>query len=137
MGIGRKEEEALSEIPDFYMRLALGAGPGAPKLSLRADFGVKKIQFRIWREKFMLIHHLRRLSEEALASEMYREQVRNNWPGLASEAEDICEQLEIQNVSETVLSKQQFSQLVDTAILQKEEPLLKKESENMEKMKVI
>ena len=64
----------------------------------------------------MLIHHIRRLHKEALASEMYREQVRNNWPGLAREAEDICEQLGIQNVNETLLSKAQFLQLVDTAV---------------------
>ena len=114
--MGRKEEEALSEIQDFYMRLALGAGPGAPKPSLRADFGVKNVKLRVWREKIMLIHHIRRLHKEALASEMYREQVRNNWPGLAREAEDICEQLGIQNVNETLLSKAQFLQLVDTAV---------------------
>ena len=52
-------------------------------------------------------------------------QVRNNWPGLAREAEDICEQLGIQNVNETLLSKAQFLQLVDTAVLKKEEQLLK------------
>ena len=132
MGMGRKEEEALAELQDFYMRLALGAGPGAPKLSLRADFGVKNVKLRIWREKIMLIHHIRRLKEEALASEMYREQIRNNWPGLASEAEDICEELGIENVNETVLSKSQFSQLVDRAIVQKEDQMLKEESKNMD-----
>ena len=137
VGIGKKEEEALAEIQEFYMRLALGTGPGAPKLSLRADFGVKTMKFRVWREKIMLIHHIRTLDKEALASEMYYEQVKNNWPGLAREAEDICEQLGIQNVNETVLSKKQFSQLVESAILTEEDKLLKSESANMDKMKVI
>ena len=137
VGMGRKEEEALAEVQDFYMRLALGAGPGAAKLSLRADFGVKNIKLRIWREKLMLIHHIRRLKEEALASEMYREQIRNNWPGLAREAEDICEQLGVEDVNVTVMSKTQFSKLVDRALVQKEDQILKEESENMEKMKVI
>ena len=68
---------------------------------------------------------------------MYREQVRNNWPGLAREVEDICEQLGIENVNETVLSKTQFSKLVDKAMVQKEDQMLKEESVNMEKMKVI
>ena len=132
--------EALAEIQDFYTRLALGARPGAPRLSLRADFRVKNVKLRIWREKIMLIHHIRRPKEEALlASEMFREQVRNNWPGLAEakEADDICKQLGIENVNETVLSKSQFSQLVDRAIDQKEDQMLKEESENMQKMKVI
>ena len=85
----------------------------------------------------MLIHHIRTLDKEALASEMYYEQVKNNWPGLAREAGDICEQLGIQNVNETVLSKKQFSQLVESAILTEEDKLLKSESANMDKMKVI
>ena len=73
----------------------------------------------------MLIHHIGRLKKEALASEMYREQVRNNWPGLAREVEDICEQLGIENVNETALSKTQFSKLVDKAMVQKEDQMLK------------
>ena len=98
---------------------------------------MKNVKLRIWREKIMLIHHIRRLNEEALASEIYKEQVRNNWPGLAREVEDICEQLGIENVNETALSKTQFSKLVDKAMVQKEDQMLKEESVNMEKMKVI
>ena len=137
VGIGRKEEEALAEIQEFYMRLALGTGPGAPKLSLSADFGLKSMKLRVYREKLMLVHHLRTLDPDALASEMYTEQVRNNWPGLAREAEDICEQLGIQSVNETLLNKKQFSQLVDAVLVQKEDQTLQEDSVNMEKMKVI
>ena len=39
------------------------------------------MKFRVWHEKIMLIHHIRTLDKEALASEMYYEQVKNNWPG--------------------------------------------------------
>ena len=44
-------------------------------------------------------HHIRTLDTEAPSSEMYSEQVRNNCPGLAREAEDIREQLGIQSVN--------------------------------------
>ena len=137
IGIGRKEEEALAEIQDFHMRLILGSGPGAHKQSLRADFGVQSMQVRIWRQKLMLVHHLRSLSQEALASEMYEEQVRNNWPGLAREAEDICDQLGIENVNETRLSKSQYGQVVDAAIFYKEDEAMKRETSESTKMRVI
>ena len=119
------------------MRLALGTGPGAPKLSLRADFGLKSMKLRVYREKLMLVHHLRTLDSEALASEMYSEQVKNNWPGLAREAEEICEHLGIQSVNKTLLNKKQFSQLIDTVLVQKENQILQEDSVNMEKMKII
>ena len=45
IGIGKKEEEAMSEIQEFHMRLILGSGPGAHKHSLRADFGVRTMKF--------------------------------------------------------------------------------------------
>ena len=85
----------------------------------------------------MLAHHLRNLGSEALASEMYHEQVRNNWPGLAREAEEICEQLGIQSINKSVLSRKQFSQLIDAVLVQKEDELLKEGSVNKEKMKRI
>ena len=85
----------------------------------------------------MLVHHLRSLSQEALASEMYEEQVRNNWPGLAREAEDICDQLGIEDVNETRLSKSQYSQVVDAAILYKEDKNMKSETSKSTKIRVI
>ena len=50
-------------------------------------------------------HHpnIRSLDKEALANEMYLEQLKNNWPGLARETEDICEYLGIEDVNKTGL----------------------------------
>ena len=72
-----------------------------------------------------------------LASEMYKEQVRNNWPGLAREAEDICDQLGIKDVNVTALSKSQYSKVVDAAILYKEDEAMKSETSESKKMRVI
>ena len=137
IGMGRKEEEALSEIQEFHMRLILGSGPGAHKHSLRADFGVKSMKFRVWREKVMFVHHVRSLDKESLASEVYYEQVKNNWPGLASETEDICSNLGIEDVNLTMLSRSQFSKVVDTAIIMKEDDIMKSETIGNPKMRRI
>ena len=56
------------------------------------------------------------------------------WP---VEADNISEQLGIQSVNATLLSKKQFSQLLDAVLVQKEEQILKEESLNMEKKKLI
>ena len=43
VGMGREEEKALSECQDFFLRLALATGPGASKVALRANFGVRSM----------------------------------------------------------------------------------------------
>ena len=56
------------------------------------------------------------------------------WP---VEADNISEKLGIQSVNATLLSKKQFSQLPDAVLDHKEEQILKEESLNMEKKKLI
>ena len=84
----------------------------------------------------MLVHDLRSLSREALASEMCQEQVRNNWPGLVRETEDICGQLGIVDVNVTVLSKSQYSQEVEATVIYKEYKVIKSETIESTKMRV-
>ena len=38
--------------------------------------------------------------ETSLAKEIYEEQLKNNWPGLAKEAKEICEEIGINNINE-------------------------------------
>ena len=36
---------------------------------------------------------------------MYEDQLRNNWPGLVKETEELCEKLKKEDVNETVVPK--------------------------------
>ena len=56
-GMGREEEKTLSECQDFFLCLVLATGPGASKVTLRADFGVCSMVIRVWKEKILLILH--------------------------------------------------------------------------------
>ena len=53
----------------------------------------------------MLILHVRRLEEGALAQRVYREQVANQWPGLAQEVDSICQELGVESALITKKSK--------------------------------
>ena len=64
----------------------------------------------------MMIVHLRNLDESSLASKIYKEQLEKGWPGLAREGKEICEELEIENVNETRMGKNDFKRLVINAI---------------------
>ena len=90
VGMTKKEEDALSECQDFFLRLLLGRGPGAAKIALRADSGTCSMPMRVKKEKVMMVKHVRELEHDSLARQMYEEQVKNNWPGLAQKTEQIC-----------------------------------------------
>jgi Zn-dependent M32 family carboxypeptidase len=100
-------------------------GPGAPLASLGWETGVMDMELRIWKEKLMLVRHLRSLGEETLASMVYREQVEREWPGLAQEAKEICCQLEIENCNETVMDRNEYKKVIEKALSKKNEKLLR------------
>ena len=137
VGMGLREEEALAEVQNFFLRLLLGCGPGASKHALRADFGTWNMKLRVWREKLMLVHHIRNIEDGSLAKVMYQEQVRNSWTGLARETEELCEELNIENVNETELQKKPFKKVVNKACIAKEDHLMKEETFEMIKMRKI
>ena len=64
------------------------------------DMGV-----RVMEHKVLLVLHFRYLDEESLAHRVYLEQLAMGWPGLASEVEQICEQLNRANTITRKLSQ--------------------------------
>ena len=141
MGMMKKEEDILAECQDFFLRLLLGTGPGAPKVSLRADSGTLSMALRVKKEKVMMVKHVRELEDDSLARQMYEEQVKNSWPGLAKEAEEICKELYVENVNETKKGKIEYHKELKDAVRMIDELNMKKEMGNedrgMKKMKVL
>ena len=68
---------------------------------------------------------------------MYREQVQNNWPGLAKEAEQLCEKLQVEEVNMTSKTKTVYTAEVKKACKLMEDIVMKTETTDMEKMRVI
>ena len=57
--------------------------------------GDRADELRVWREKVLLVHHLRGLDPDSLARRVYDQQRERAWPGLAKETADICQKLGI------------------------------------------
>ena len=64
--------------------------------SLLWDTGLLDMSLLVWREKLMVMHHVRSLGEDTLARRTYKEQMANKWPGLVKETVEICRLLEVQ-----------------------------------------
>ena len=108
-------ELKLNKLQNWFVRLVLQVGPGAPGAGLLWDSCLLDMGLRVWREKLMLIMHIRNLSEESLAHRIYREQMDSAWPGLGKESQKICEQLKIESVHTTRLDVKQFRKVVTEA----------------------
>merc|ERR1712082_424294 len=105
MEISRETERRLNTLQQWFLRLILQVGPGAPLPSLYWETACMDMGLRVWREKVLLVLHIRNLGQETLASQIYQQQKAEGWPGLAAETKKICEELNIEDYNETSLTK--------------------------------
>jgi hypothetical protein len=129
VSMSQKTEKNLNAIQHWFLRLAFQVGPGAPLASLLFETEMLDMGLRVWREKLMLALHLKSLEESTLARQIFEEQLDQKWPGLASEVEEICKELDIENVNSTRLEKKVFRKIVTAACHRKNEGRLRKSAE--------
>ena len=115
----------FNQIQCWYLRLALQVGQGAPRASLLWNNQVLFMQLKVWKEQIMLVIHVRNLDDTSIAKQIYKEQKEKQYPGLALETRQICQNLNIEDCNETLLDKYKYSQLVIRALHSKNEQMLK------------
>ena len=81
----KEAEEIIEKFQNWFVKLILRQGPGCPKPSLRSETGLISMVLRVWKEKALMVRHLRSLPTSSLAGEVWEEQRANRWPGLARE----------------------------------------------------
>ena len=90
-----------------------------PKISLWWDLGALPIEFRIKKRKLALLFHILSLEETDLAKQIFEEQYKYKFPGLAMEANEFIRELNLPNIIENrnlKISKQKWKNLVRQAI---------------------
>merc|ERR1719509_542175 len=80
----------LNKLQNWFLRMALQVGQGAPLTALAWESGCLDMGLRVAIEKVMFVHHLKSLEEETLAKMIYNEQRQHNWPGLFKETTQLC-----------------------------------------------
>jgi hypothetical protein len=123
----------LNSTQQWYWRLILQVGPGAPLASLSWDVAGLDMGVRVMQHKVLLALHLRYLDQESLAYRVYLEQQAMGWPGLAAEVEQICNVLKIENVNTTQCNKYDYKVMLSRACEGENERILRKLGEGKEK----
>ena len=127
----------LNKLQNWFLRMLLQVGQGAPLTALAWETGCLDMGLRVAIEKVMLIHHIRSLDEDTLARRVYEEQRKHNWPGLFKETTVLCEELRVEDVNNTSLSKKDYRQIFIDACKMKHEEVLRKQAESQSKTKRI
>ena len=83
------------------------------------------MELHVFWEKILLVLHIRKLEENAIAKLISEEQKRKQWPGLSRETRDICTVLKIPDCNETNIGKSEYMLLVREAIHKKNESMLR------------
>ena len=125
MEISETTIRKLNQIQCWFLRLALQVGPGAPRVSLLWDNQVLHMQLRIFKEKILLVLHLRNLDENSIASHIFKEQKSRQFPGLAMETKLICQNLNIRECNETLLDKTYYIKIGTQALHKQNEQMLR------------
>ena len=115
----------LNQIQFWFLRLALQVGQGAPRASLLWDNQVLYMQLRVWKEKILLVIHIRNLDENSIANQIYKEQKEKQFSGLALETKSICQSLNIEDCNATLLDKISYMKIVTNALHTKNEQMLR------------
>ena len=107
-----KSVDRLEEIQNSFIRRVLQVPVSTPKVSLRSETGLLSMKLRIWNEKIRMVLAIKEMDSRFLARQVYEEQKRNDWPGLAKEVEEICGIVGLPNANKVDVTKMQ----VDGAI---------------------
>ena len=105
---------------------------GTPKVVYRAETASRKMKFRIWKQKVLLVMKIR-CQDRGLAKEILDEQVAMGWPGLTKEVEEICEEIGVKNASKEIISKEELEE----AIFYADYNEMKKDMEKYSKLKEV
>ena len=82
-----------------------------PRVSLRAETGSRKMKYRIWKLKVLLVMRIR-MQERSLAKAIHEEQVAMGWPGLAKEVEQICKEIGVKDANKEMVRKEELEEAV-------------------------
>ena len=70
---------------------------------------------RIWKMKLLLSKKILSLimsQEISQAKDIYQEQIKNDWPGLAAEVKNVCEKVGVSNLTEEEMSKEELEDII-------------------------
>ena len=97
-----------NSIQYLYWCLVINVPDSCPKLTLLCENKSIDMKFCIWNEKCQLLVRIKRLEEDALAKQVYKQAEEKGWPGLGEEVRYICEKIQIPDINKYDVQKKEI-----------------------------
>ena len=91
--------EELEKLQTLFLSVLMAVPVSCPRPALAWDTGTLSMSNRIIQRKLNLVVHIKKLKEDALAKQVYQEQLNHGWPGLVSEAQDLCKKINLPDIT--------------------------------------
>ena len=135
--ISTKTLETLEELQHYFVRSLLKIPASTPKPSLLSETGLLSMKHRIMAGKLIFANCLKNMEEETLAKQIFEEQVKRGWPGLARESEKFCQELGLPNILKERIDKKKWETMVKKSVLENHQSELKERMEGLKKLEGI
>lgn len=127
--INETSVQLLEELQNMFIRKLLRTKSTTPKIALTFETGLLPMRRRIEMKKLIFVNDLKMMDRETLAHQVFTEQVRYGFPGLAKEAESVCEEWGLPNILNLNVDKKAWKVMVKKMAIQKHSEFLEKELE--------
>ena len=115
--MSEKTLKDLEELQLMFLRMILKVPQSTPKVALTAETGTLSMEWRIATRKLQFINSVKEMEDTSLAKQIFTEQVKYGWPGLAQEAIDICETLGLPNIVHQEIPQRKWKKIVKDACI--------------------
>ena len=121
--------ERMEDLQSMLLRILFNTAKTTPKALLYWDTGVLPMGYKIELKKLLFIHHLRTLSEDSLASQIYHQQEKSKFPGLVTECKELFDKYDLPDITSEgkVQSKLTWKNIVKCKVKEHCEAELRKE----------
>ena len=79
---------------------------------LRFETGMIGMKWRIWQQKILLLMRIKSHGLDTLCRQVYEEGIRHDWPLLGKEVTNICTEIGIPDVNNSMVAKSEIKKAI-------------------------
>ena len=115
VGMTKKVSNILDDTQNMYLRMMYSCPPSTPLPTLRTSAGMLGMETRVWLEKICLVTRILHTSEDKdnHCREVLEEQLRQGWPGLTAEVQEICLKVGLPDATKMYLNRKEVAKSME------------------------
>ena len=85
----------FEDIHKLFFQVILEVPSSTPSPSYFWQTGMLELRYDVMKRKLNFVNRLKNLDESSLAKKIFDEQVKHSWPGLITECDELCDNINL------------------------------------------